>query len=75
MRESDDPISKRYRKKLNDLARYLDAELHPNGFALFMFDQSDPKRANYISNCNREDIIKVMEETIARWKGPKNDLN
>jgi len=39
------------------------------GFAIIVFEFNKPGLANYISNANREDMIKSLEETIARLKG------
>jgi hypothetical protein len=35
-------------------------------FALVLFN--DPKIAQYVANCRREDIILAMEETVARLR-------
>jgi hypothetical protein len=41
------------------------------GVALLVFDMQGPigSRANYISNCQRDDMIAAMKEMIARWEG------
>lgn len=37
-------------------------------FALLVFPIGEPGIANYISNANREDMIKAIEETVERLK-------
>lgn len=41
------------------------------GFALliFPFDKETESRTNYVSNCNRTDILAAMKEFIARNEG------
>lgn len=36
------------------------------GFALLVFATDNPGLANYISNCDREDMIKALRETADR---------
>jgi hypothetical protein len=77
----DAPISEEYRAKMNDLAHVLDEFFNgdkrgldrENGFILmvFPFDSlhgGDP-RCNYISNANREDIVNLLKEQLARFEG------
>lgn len=39
-----------------------------NGFVLLVFplDQPEGARTNYVSNCNRKDIIVALKEVVAR---------
>jgi len=59
-----DPISPRYLEQMNDLAKELDARLGKAKFVLLVFE--DPPRANYISNCQREDTVQAMREVADR---------
>lgn len=47
------------------------------GFALFMFGLAgdEKSRMNYISDCNREDMIAVLKEFIARVEGRYDGTN
>lgn len=42
-----------------------------NGFVVlvFPFDQVDGARTNYVSNCDRRDIIAALKEVTARFEG------
>lgn len=42
-----------------------------NGFVvlLFPFDQVEGARTNYVSNCDRKDIIAALKEVVARFEG------
>lgn len=42
-----------------------------NGFVVlvFPFDQVDGSRTNYVSNCDRKDIIAALKEVTARFEG------
>lgn len=42
-----------------------------NGFVILVFPKSGPEggRTNYVSNCDRKDIIAAMKEVIARFEG------
>lgn len=41
------------------------------GFALFVFPTNMPRgaRTNYVSNCNRADMIAALKEVLARFEG------
>ena len=72
-----DPISDKFQKTMNDLARLLDSVLNgdqrpkPNGFVLltFEFGKLEGGRVNYIGNGEREDVKVAMKELLARWDG------
>ena len=53
---------------MQDIAKTVDSKL-PDGFGFFIFvypfNRTDG-RANYISNGNREDVIKSMKEFIIK---------
>jgi len=75
-----DPIQKKYRNAMNKLARHLDVVLNgprkPGrkpvvGFILLTaeFGKIDNGRVNYISNGEREDMIAMLREYLARVEG------
>lgn len=59
------------------LARGIDEILNgnvtpkKNGFVVlvFPFDQAEGSRTNYVSNCDRRDIIAALKEVVARFEG------
>ena len=74
------PIQEQYRKQMNRLAKLIDEFFNgrrkPNrkptvGFILLTaeFGKIDGGRVNYISNGNREDMIAMMREYLARVEG------
>lgn len=74
------PIQEQYRKQMNRLAKVIDEFFNgrrkPNrkatvGFILLTaeFGKIDGGRVNYISNGNREDMIAMMREYLARVEG------
>lgn len=73
----DAPIEARYREEMNGLARFLDAQLNQGkmpmrdtGFVLLVFPfHGHEGRCNYISNAEREDIIVLLKEQLARFQG------
>lgn len=42
-----------------------------NGFVIlvFPFDQVESSRTNYVSNCDRKDIVAALKEVTARFEG------
>lgn len=72
----DKPIEEGLRELMNGLAKGIDEILNAqnkpkrNGFVLmvFPFDNFDG-RCNYISNANRDDIVILLQEQLARFKG------
>ena len=75
-----DPIQSKYRRAMNNLARVIDVALNgkrkPNrkptvGFILLTaeFGKIDGGRVNYISNGDREDMIAMLREYLARVEG------
>jgi hypothetical protein len=74
----DAPIDQQYRDKMRRLAQALDSILNDGatgddrktGFCLMVFPFADfDGRANYISNANRDDIIILLKEQLARFQG------
>lgn len=74
------PIQEQYRKQMNRLAKLIDEFFNgrrkPNrkptvGFILLTaeFGKIEGGRVNYISNGNREDMIAMMREYLARIEG------
>ena len=73
----DAPIEERYRQKMNELARLLDQELNggklplrSTGFVLLVFPfHGHDGRCNYISTAERDDVIVLLREQLARFQG------
>jgi hypothetical protein len=73
------PIQAEFHAQMNAIASTLDqlfngdskGENRKVGFALLIFKTGtdDDRRANYISNCRREDMLIAMKEFIARNEG------
>ena len=67
-------IEERYRDTLNRIANALDMALNdPDkaptiGFALFVFEFNKVGRINYISNAERSDMTKAVEEWLENAK-------
>lgn len=61
------PIQPELREKMNEVARLLDASL-PEGvcFAFFAFDTWPGGFTNYISNAEREDVVRTLREFVER---------
>lgn len=52
---------------LQKLAQHIDKELPPNhGFVLLAFPFTDDSRLQYVSNCDRRDVVEAMKEFIAK---------
>lgn len=54
--------------RMRELADHIANTIPGYGFALLVFPFHRPGISNYISNAQREDMIKALEETLARWK-------
>lgn len=74
----DQPIEPAYIKKMNDLAHFLDHEFNGEakggarkvGFVMMVFPFRDHGgRCNYISNANRDDVVVLLKEQLARFQG------
>ncbi|CAG9193979.1 hypothetical protein BCAR13_110078 [Paraburkholderia caribensis] len=64
------PIEPRNRKAMNDVAEVLAHVFTDQGFVLLVFPLNDGVgRMNYISNAERDDVIKAMVEFIAHSEG------
>lgn len=55
-------------EQMRQLAKKIEKEIPGLGFAVLVFEFHKPGMANYVSNAQREDMIKAMEETLKRWK-------
>jgi hypothetical protein len=63
----EQPVSDAMKALLNELARRIDGLLPRGwGFTLFLFQFSPNDTLLYISNAQREDMIKVAKEFIER---------
>lgn len=77
-RLGDAPIEPEYLEKMNVLAGAIDRLFNLDkkgadrevGFCLMIFNFGEGAgRANYISNANREDVIVLLKEQLARFQG------
>lgn len=55
-------------EKMNSVANFLSPIFDKLGFALFVFEFNKSGISNYISNADRETMIKALEETLIRFK-------
>jgi hypothetical protein len=73
----DAPIEERYREQMNQLAGVIDRYLNhgkmpmrDTGFVLLVFPFNDHGgRCNYISTAERQDVIVLLKEQLARFQG------
>lgn len=74
----DAPVEAKYKETMTELARFLDAQLNPlapygvkeTGFVLMVFPfGSTEGRCNYMSNAQRQDVIIMLKEQLARFEG------
>lgn len=73
----DAPIEERDRQQMNELARLLDQALNQGklplrstGFVLLVFPFNGHEGpCNYISNAEREGVIVLLREQLARFQG------
>jgi hypothetical protein len=77
-RLGDAPIEARYHDQMTAIVRALDETLNQGksgndretGFVLMVFPFNSNGRCNYMSNgANRQDVITLMREMIARFEG------
>lgn len=75
-RLGDAPIQEHYKLLMKAIAATIDEFINPdpdnkrNGFIVMMFPLEDHEgRCNYISNANREDVIIMLKEQVARFEG------
>ncbi len=72
---SDDPSSAMTRTAavLQDLARAIDKALEVSAgrrmsFSLILWAQETSERCNYVSNCDRAEVQKCLEDLLESWK-------
>jgi hypothetical protein len=66
------PIEDKHRALMNAVAHQLDKAFKPHGFMLLVFDKnSTDGRMNYICNCDRDDMVKAMQEFINNHEASK----
>lgn len=63
-------------KLMQEIARVVNRALNPNGdapngFVLLVFPADGPEgqKTNYVSNCDRKEILVAMKEVVARFEG------
>ena len=80
-RLGDAPIEEKHRRMMNTMAHALDGIFNDDkkgddrkiGFVLMVFPFGDEEgRCNYISNAHRPDVVKLLEEQLARFKAQDN---
>jgi hypothetical protein len=56
---------------MQDIARYIQKQIGPQyGFTVLIYEHNtDSGRMNYVSNSQREDVIKAMKEFIKETEG------
>jgi len=59
-------------QQMRDLAQMIQKRTQGLGFALLVFPFNAPGISNYISNAERKDMIKALEETLRRWKNKED---
>lgn len=57
---------------MRKIGEKIKKEIPGLGFCLLVFEFHKPGLANYLSNAQREDMIKSLEETVARLKGKQD---
>jgi len=68
------PVSPKYVEQMKLIAEGLNDLLKPAGFVLLIFDQVQGNtEVNYISNCEREDMVVAMKEVVAKFEGHAHD--
>jgi len=68
--EKEGPLRPEIAEEMRELAMYINRILPTtHGFALFVFDMGEGGHINYISNSNREDMVKTLMEFLEKWKG------
>lgn len=60
--------------EMRRIAEIVNKELNGLGFALFVFQLNKPGIANYISNAERESMLKAMKESYFRLSNGQ-DIN
>lgn len=64
------PVEVHHLEKMKEMGRRIDEDLNGGvrprkvGFVLLMFDMGRKGRMNYLSNTNREDMLKGLKELV-----------
>jgi hypothetical protein len=58
------PIEKKHAALMNAVASALQDTFKGYGFVLFVFDHNTQGRANYISNSERVDVVKTLQQFV-----------
>jgi len=74
--ETDTIISVNLKRIFSDLVDELQSITNKKdiGLSLVIFNHDDNSRLNYISNCDRDEVIKVWETLIESWKKGMPDV-
>ncbi|GAB5451855.1 MAG: hypothetical protein Hals2KO_21830 [Halioglobus sp.] len=46
----------------------------PMGFSLIVFNAEPGSRLNYVSNCDRQEVMNAMKSLLAGWEGGMPDI-
>lgn len=66
-----DPIQAQHRENMQAIFDVLTEALPGVGMCLFVFDEhAGEPRANYISNCHREQTLAAVKEWVKRQEKP-----
>jgi hypothetical protein len=71
----DGPVEPIYQARMTALAQYIDSFLNlraerRNGFVLLVFPFRDQQgRCNYMSNADREDVVRLLREQLEHFEG------
>jgi len=65
MKKSDQQIGA---SQMKEIASIIQNKINGLGFALLIFPFEAPGMANYVSNAERDGMIKAFEEVLFRWK-------
>jgi len=58
--------------KMRELGDVVSKRIPGLGYAILIFEFHNSGIANYVSNANREDMIKCLEETLERFKSQQD---
>lgn len=70
MREVDQEKLERTQELTRMVGRVINSAVQPYGFALLIFSFEGPE-LSYVSNADRDDMVKVLEEFTANLKSGK----
>lgn len=52
---------------MQDIAKYIESQIGKDyGFTVLIYEHGEAGRMNYVSNSQREDVIKAMKEFIKK---------